>query len=345
MGRLFNVGRRGTAALVLVFVCCGPAFGAQQKEKGAEKEAARPRGVPVLWRAPDDIASRDLYAGPGGDRMRPDLRRVTFLKVETGGYSPKFRVRDGAGREWVAKMGKEAQPETAAVRLVWAVGYMTEVNYLAPCVRIEGAPNPSKEVERCAGGGFANVRFEARPDEWDRLDEWKWSANPFVNTKELQGLVVMMALLNNWDIKDSNNKVIYVEGRDGRPGELRHVVSDLGATFGRVKTNAPLVWRFRRNRNDPEDYARDPFLEDVKNGNVFLFYKGKRQDLFDDIRVEEGRWIASLLSKLSDRQIADAFRAANYKPEEVRLLTSAVRQRIRELAGGTGLAAPLADRR
>jgi len=99
-----------------------------------------------------------------------------------------------------------------------------------------------------------------------------------------------------------------------------------------VKLDVPGLWRIRRNRNDPEDYRRDPFLEDVKNGNVFLFYKGKRQDLFDDIRVNEARWIGGLLSKLSDRQIADAFRAANYTPSEVRALTETVRARARELA-------------
>jgi hypothetical protein len=102
--------------------------------------------------------------------MRPDMRRVTFLKEETGGYSKKFRVRDGSGREWVAKLGKEAQSETAAVRLVWAVGYMTEINYLVPCLRIEGAPKPGKGMETCEGGGFANVRLEARPEGVKRLD-------------------------------------------------------------------------------------------------------------------------------------------------------------------------------
>jgi hypothetical protein len=318
------------AAVALILFSMAPAAAAVEDRKG--KEPA-PVGLPVLWRAPDDIAARDLYLGPGGEAMRPDLRRVTFLKEEAGGFSKKYRVRDGAGREWVAKLGKEAQAETAAVRLVWAVGYMTEVNYLAPCVKIEGAPDPGKEFERCAGGGFADVRFEARPEGVKRLDEWEWSENPFVNTKELKGLVVMMALLNNWDIKDTNNKILYVPGGDGRRGELHYIVSDLGATFGRVKLNAPVLWRIRRNRNDPEDYAKDAFLEDVKRGQVYLFYKGKRQDLFDDIRVEEARWIAGLLSKLSERQIEDAFRAANYTPEEVRLLAGAVAARIGELSG------------
>lgn len=319
---------KSAAALLFVLSLLTPVFAAEDKK---EKKPT-PAGTPVLWRVPDDILARDLYQGPGGEKMRPALRRVTFLKEETGGFSKKFRVRDAAGREWVAKLGKEAQAETAAVRLVWAVGYMTEINYLAPCVVIEGAPDPGKDFERCQGGGFSNVRFEARPEGVKRLDEWKWSENPFVGTKELQGLVVMMSLLNNWDIKDTNNKVLHVRGDTSGREELHYIVSDLGATFGRVKLDVPGLWRIRRNRNDPEDYAKDAFLEDVKGGQVYLFYKGKRQDLFDDIRVEEARWIAGLLSKLSERQIADAFRAANYTPDEIRLLTAAVRERIDELA-------------
>ena len=315
------------AALLLLGLS---AHAANAQDKNDKKPA--PAGTPVLWRAPADIDTRDLFLGPGGAAMRPDLSRVTFIKEETGGYSTKYRVRDAAGRVWVAKIGKEAQAETAAVRLVWAVGYMTEINYLAPCVVIEGAPKPGKDAETCRGGGLANVRFEARPEGFRRLDEWKWSENPFVNKKELKGLVVLMSLLNNWDIKDTNNKILYVPGEGGRDGELRYIVSDLGATFGRVKLDVPGLWRIRRNRNDPEDYAKDAFLEDVKGGQVYLFYKGKRQDLFDDIRVDEARWIAGLLSRLSERQIQDAFRAANYTPAEVRLLTSAVRTRIDELA-------------
>ena len=116
------------AAILILFCLVAPASATDDKKK----EKTTPAGTPVLWRAPDDIIARDLYNGPGGERMRPDLRRVTFVKEETGGYSTKFRVRDASGREWVAKLGKEAQAETAAVRLVWAVGYMTEVNYLAP---------------------------------------------------------------------------------------------------------------------------------------------------------------------------------------------------------------------
>jgi hypothetical protein len=283
-----------------------------------EKEEA-PGGTSVLWQEPVDIASRDLFLGPGGEAMQPDLRSITFLKEEKGGYSTKYRVKDGSGREWVVKIGKEAQSETAAVRLLWAVGYYTEINYLAPRVTIPGK------------GTFENVRFEARPDYVKRLDEWKWRKNPFVWTKQLQGLIVMMALVNNWDIKDTNNKILQVRSERTGRNELRYIISDLGASFGKVKLDVPVFWRIARTRNEPGDYRKSGFVEDVKHGQVYFFYKGKRQDLFDDIKVDEARWIGNLLARLSDAQISDAFRAANYTPAEVRMLTQAVRERIDEL--------------
>ena len=126
--------RLGVLALV-VALCAAP--GASAAEKKSKKKSL-PRGARVLWRGHDAVEKLDLLAGPGGKAMRPDLRRVRVLKEETGGFSPKYRVRDASGRVWVAKLGSEAQSETAATRLVWAAGYMTEVNYLAPCVRLPG---------------------------------------------------------------------------------------------------------------------------------------------------------------------------------------------------------------
>src|ERR1041384_8034333 len=278
------------------------------------KDKKLPKGTPVLWRQPSDIATRDLYLGPGGESMRPDLRRITFIKEEKGGYSKKYRVKDASGREWVAKIGKEAQSETSAVRLLWGLGYVTEVNYLVPRVTIPGK------------GTFTNVRFEARPDQWDRGDEWKWKSNPFSRTPELQGLKIMMALINNWDLKDSNNVIIKSRGSN----KLYYVISDLGATFGHASTT-PLLWRFTRSRNNPANYAKSNFFEKVKGDRVVLHFGGKNRGLMKDLTVQDAQWIASLLSQLSDSQIRDAFRAANYSPSQINLLASEVRERSNEL--------------
>jgi len=55
-------------------------------KKKKPKPKAVPVGTPVLWREPTDIASRDLYLGPGGEAMKPDLSQVTFISNETRGY-------------------------------------------------------------------------------------------------------------------------------------------------------------------------------------------------------------------------------------------------------------------
>lgn len=294
----------------------------QQKEK---KKKEPPTGTPVLWREPADIRSRDLLLGPGGQEMKPDLSRVTFIKEETGGYSKKYRVKDGRGRVWVAKIGKEAQSETAAVRLVWAVGYVSEINYLAPRVTID------------TKGTFENVRFEARPENVDRLDEWKWIDNPFAGKRELQGLKVLMALMENWDLKDANNRVLWVKGSGGN--ELRYIVSDLGTTFGKTGgQNSPMAFfrSIKGSRNEPKDYVSDAFVKTVEGNFVRLDYDGKNADLMRNITIADAKWIGNWLSRLSDRQLQDAFKAANYTNEEVRMLAEAVRKRINELVNLKG---------
>lgn len=285
-----------------------------------DKKKQLPQGTPVLWREPADIASRDLLLGPGGERMKPDLTRVTFVKEEKGGYSKKYRVKDGQGRTWVAKLGKEAQSETAAVRLVWAVGYVSEINYLVPSLTIEGK------------GTFENVRLEARPENVDRFDEWIWTSNPFAGKRELQGLKVLMALMENWDLKDENNRILVVESRNRT--ELQYIVSDLGTTFGKTggqKSPMAFIRSIKGSRNEPEDYVNDEFIDEVQGNTVRLDYSGKNQSLMRDISIGDARWIGGWLARLSERQIQDAFRAANYNAEEVRMLSGAVRKRINQL--------------
>jgi hypothetical protein len=109
-----------------------------KNEKKDKKEKKELTGTPVMWKDPTDLESRNLLIGAGGDEMKPDISRVTFIEQKSGGYSTKYRVKDAKGNEWVAKIGKEAQTDTAANRLLWALGYETEIAYLIPHLKIEG---------------------------------------------------------------------------------------------------------------------------------------------------------------------------------------------------------------
>ncbi|MGE3467280.1 MAG: hypothetical protein AB7J13_10135, partial [Pyrinomonadaceae bacterium] len=213
--------------------------------------------TPVLWEQVN-IGRQDLFYGPGGRKGVPDTSRVTLIKEEKGGYSKKYRIKDADGKTWVAKIGKEAQSETAAVRLIAALGYKSEINYLVPAITIPGK------------GTFRNVRLEARPEPVDREGEWQWDKNPFVGTNELQGLKIMMALLNNWDMKNSNNRILETKGR------REYIISDLGATFGKMgKGNFALLRWIGRSRNNPEDYRRSKFGKGVKKNRLKVHFNGK----------------------------------------------------------------------
>ncbi len=299
--------------LLSLMLIAGASLGTQAQEKDkSKKEQQQYTGPAVLWRAPSDIQTRNLLIGPGGDAMKPNLSRVTFIEDQKGGYSKKYRVRDASGNVWVAKLGKEAQPDTAANRLIWAIGYEPEIAYLVPRLTIEGK------------GTFENVRLEARPKNVDRIGNWEWANNPFVGKPEFQGLKIFMALINNWDLKDSNNVIL--AWRDNPTGERRYIISDLGGSFG--KTGG----FFSRSRNKPSDYVKADFVKEVKGNIVDFNYGGKNQKLFDNVTVKDARWLASLLNRLSDEQLRDAFRSANYSPAEVNQLASAVRARINELS-------------
>jgi len=308
-----------TLLLVAVLTFSGSAAAQKRhKQKQHQNGAHVSAGRPIMWEAVN-IRARNLYDGPGGSGMRPDLSRIEFLKEEKDGHNKKFRIRDGSGKEWVAKLGREAQPETAAVRILWGIGYKTEINYLVPTLTI-----PRK-------GTFQNVRLEARPSNVERLGEWKWKSNPFVGTPQLQGLKMMMVFMTNWDVLDLQNKILRVGGED------QYIISDLGSTFGRLgNNNLPLFYRLGRKVNSPKSYIKTSFVKEVEDGEVKLAYKGKNRGLFRGFTVDQARWLARLLGRLSEQQIRDAFRAANYSDADVRTLTTAVNNKIRELENAVG---------
>ncbi len=303
--------------LIVLFLMLASGVPAQKKAKNAVEP-----GKPVLWEEVND-PKRDLFAGPGGEEMKPDLSSVKLIQQEKSGHNKKYRIKDGSDRIWVAKLGRESQPETAAVRILWGLGYKTEINYLVPTITIPGV------------GTFENVRLEARPKQFKRLGQWKWRDNPFVGTNELQALKIMMVFLTNWDLLDLQNKILRVDGKDGR--ELHYIISDLGATFGQHgNNNIPIFYRLGRKTNNPEAWSKAGFINGVKNGELQLASTGQKSfGLMKGITVDQARWLSVRFEHIDNGQLADAFRAANYSPADIDILTKAARRRINELISST----------
>lgn len=299
--------------------------------------------TPVLWRDPGDVALRNLRYGPGSAALapRPPFR---FIKEDKSGESPKFEVRDARGVKWIVKLGVEAQSETVASRLVWAPGYFAEEAYYFDRARIRNLPKLSrgqKFVERRST--VRGARFEPRRSYITRGEKWDWDKNPFAGTRELDGLKVIMILLNNFDARAENNLVFH--DRRAR-NETQYLVSDLGATLGRTGGLGGT-----RTKNNLKDFLSTRFVMGVEDGAVEFdydtrptklgmltivyppYYLGqvKKEKSMRGIPVEHARWIGSLLSQLTDDQLRDSFRAANYNPATIEGYVRSLRERINQL--------------
>jgi hypothetical protein len=295
------------------------------------------KGTPVLWRDPG--TDLNLYYGTGSPSREP-RGPFTFIKEDTGGSSPKYTVSDSRGVKWKIKLGLESRAETAASRLVWAAGFFANEDYLVPELRVEGLPGHLKRHKLIEPGGvMRNARLKRESPDEEKAGEWKWRDNPFRDTREWNGLRAVMALLNNWDVKDENN-AIYRKGE-----ELLYMVSDIGATFGATGRS----WPASRSKDNLKIYRasrficaeHDPFIDFCAPGRPSIAHlvdppefrrRLKLRWVGRDIPRADAKWIGAVLSRLSSSQIRDAFRAAGYSPAEIEGFTGAVGQRIASLA-------------
>jgi hypothetical protein len=321
---------------------------APRPEKAASKEShdkpvpASAVSNPVLWRMPEDIAGKNLFYGQEGEQGQPRPPFV-FLREDMHGTSPKFDARDANRRKWRGKLGPEARPEVVASRLLWAVGYYVNTDYVLPEAQVQGLRMRRKSAS-LHGTTVTDARFAHKPKGEKKLGIWSWKQNPFFGTREFNGLRVMMALMNSWDLKDSNNAVY----ADKSTHQQIYLVSDIGATFG----TTGLSWTPAGSKGKPNSYASSKFV--TRNTGVevdfatpsppkallaesfgfgaFGYLRRERLDwIGKNIPNPDAHWIGTLLGQLSHQQLVDAFRAGNFPPDQIEEYVAALESRIHEL--------------
>jgi len=297
---------------------------------------------PVLWTQPENIAGLDMYNGRGGEKHVPKPP-FTYEAEDMNGTNPKFDVRDADDTKWRVKLGEEPRPEVVASRFLWAAGYFVNEDYVLPQADIQ-----KLQIKRggnlAPNGHITDARFARKPGGEKKIGIWKWKDNPFMGTREFNGLRVMMAVLNNWDLKDVNNAIY----SDEKTGQQVFLVSDIGATFA---TNQIHTTRFK-DKGNVDSYKKSKFITKVEDGKVSFgtprppagagaifedTFTGDymRRMGFDwighDIPIADAQWVGSLLAQLSHQQIVDAFRAGHFPPDVVTEYVSIVESRIAEL--------------
>ena len=344
-------------SLMLTTCLASPALA--QTSKGSKKaKEPKPVGSPVLWRDPGDISTRNLKLGPGSEEMAPQAP-FTFVSESKLGASPKFRVKDARGVTWSVKMGPEAQAETVATRLVWAMGYFADEAYHYDRIEVQNLPRLTRGAEFQTGNTVRDVRMEPRRAGVSRGAIWDWLQNPFLGQREFNGLKVLMVLVANYDTRLDNNQIYTVKNPETGALEAQYVVTDIGATFGKVGGMGG-----KRTKNVLEDYRATKFIESVENGMVNFDYHTKpkgaggafasifgggyakrqanKEKAMRSIPVEDARWIGTRLALLSDEQLRDAFRAAHYNDATMEGYVKILRERINML-NNLGTASPTAS--
>jgi hypothetical protein len=279
-----------------------------------------------LWQEPTDIASRDLFHGPGGAALapKPDTP-FTWVATDSTGYSPGFDVRGPDGREWSVKLGPEAQTEVVASRILWAIGYHQPPTYFLKSWQLSGGPGGTQPAARFRTN-FAGAQTSA---------DWSWSENEFVNEQAFRGLIVANILLNSWDWKTSNNKIY-----QHSDGTRRFVVRDLGASLGKT-SSSKLLWTIpmrglgQGSRNDIEDFESQGFIKQIGENEVEFDFETIYGSVVDRVRPADVKWTAELLDKLTDAQWDAAFKAAGYAPDLRARFIAKIKAKIAE-----GLAVP-----
>jgi hypothetical protein len=268
-----------------------------------------------LWVEPE--AGRDLFHGIGGRRLMPDLTSFfKIVEIDDGGFSRGYVVVDRREHEWNVKLPPEAFSEVTASRIHWGVGYHQPPMYLVQHWSAESGTGPTPQMP---------ARFREKKPDLHGLDAdgaWSYYQNPFVGTRVLAGLLVLQVMLGNSDLKDSNNALYRLtDPLDG--ARQWYVARDLGQTFGRTGIfNAP--------RSDIVAFEATPFIVGVVYGKVRFDYRGRHRELFRNITPADVRWICERLSRLTDEQWQDAFRAGGYDQPLADRFIRRLKQKIAE---------------
>ena len=251
--------------------------------------------------------------GPWGREHAPRASDVyTFEHAKTHGVNPGMTVKDSEGREWSVKQGEESHVEVFLSRILSAIGY-----HQPPVYFLDSFTLKDKDGVRTETGG----RFRLKARQLEDLGEWAWQRNPFVGKTPYNGLLATLMLFGSSDLKNSNNSLYRYTPAGRRPTEW-YVVRDIGTALGETGHISP-------RKNDPDFFAREPFLTGVDDGYVVFGFAGWHKELVaHKIRVDDMVWACRQLSNLGDAQWREAFKTAGYDDDTAARFLTSLKSRI-----------------
>ena len=287
-----------------------------------------------VWHDIHTDEANDLRYGPGGAGYVPAAPFHFVEELMTGSH-PCVAVRDSRQRLWRVKWGYEAKPEAFCVRFAAACGYFSEVTHYLASGRIEGV-NGLTRARALVGedGSFTDARFELEDRSVRMLfDEhsWAWHDNPFVGTRQLDGLKIVVMLLSNWDSKDrrdvsrGSNTAIFEYPVSRFASEARYLITDWGGAMGKWGTTV-----VSRDRWDAAGFeAQTPFfVAGARDGVVDFGSQGQRSEIAHGIPVAHVRWFYRNARRITAPALRTGLLASGATEDEATRFARAILARI-----------------
>src|SRR5262245_27577626 len=324
--------------------------------------------------------------GPARSGHAPDAGPWKITKCKMDGVMPGFQIRDQKGDSYILKFDPPGYLELStaadviASKFLYAAGYNVPENFIvifdehilvpennlvctgAQREQLSSSPNglatflqklphteqgqlramASRFIEGKIKGPFSYLGVR-KDDPNDRT--------PHEHRRELRGLRMIQAYLNNSDVKQLNTLDTYVD-EDGRKF-LKHYLIDFGDSLGSLSIRP-------KNARDGQHYLFDP-LEIMKT--TFTFGLNRRgsssteiqypsigyiegatfepmrwrsnspNPAFDNMTKRDGYWGAKIVSSFTNDQIEAAVRAGQYSdPDAERMLVQILQQRRDRIA-------------
>jgi hypothetical protein len=306
------------------------------RDEGARGSAPTPRDL-AFQRARTRVGDADaalLVAPPADPGGTLSGRRVTcrFVPQFPRGTTPKFDCALPDGEVVRVKYGHEPEinAEVAATRLLTALGYAADREYMVPQLRCYGCPpNPFVVMRfldlagRKDGEGLGlfsdpakytdfdwvavERRFDGAPIEDDGHKGWAWweLKNVAAPTADLDALRLVAVFLAHWDNKEDNQRLVCMDSgaraADQVCADPVLMIQDLGATFGPMKVNVA-------------EWDAMPVWIDRAACAVSMRALPYAGSTFPDARIAEAARlrIGSDLASLSDAELRAWFAAARF---------------------------------
>jgi hypothetical protein len=318
------VTARPLVALVVAILCGGCAA---RSSHPAKADAVRRDAIARarVW-APTSVAAMDLRRGPTGKGAFPvdAIVDCTYVERDSTGNTPKFYCRLADGREVKVKYGRlngEVYAEVAATRLLWALGFGADAMYPAR-VRCTGCPEgpgspPLRGVVTTFDAAVIERKAAGKPVKGHDGDGWAWReldevdpARGGASVAERDALKLLAAMIQHTDSKADQQSLVCVDAPASGRGCRRPwmLISDLGKTFGHASAF---------NRDAPSSVNLDAWAEAPvwvsATGCRAYLVRSVTGTLDNPVVTEEGRrLLASLLRRLTDRQLHDLFAVARF---------------------------------